>query len=121
MANKKDNYVASVTEHIEQCIDKLDDFSVQFSDSGLTANDYLAVERLLQILIESAIGFAKQWVKLLNKPIPSNAYDAFMVLNDCQLITKDELQQWKSMIGLRNVLVHDYLNVNTEVIDKVIM
>jgi uncharacterized protein YutE (UPF0331/DUF86 family) len=36
------------------------------------------------------------------------------------MITDDDLNLWKRIIGLLNVLVHDYLNVNREIIDQVV-
>jgi len=35
-------------------------------------------------------------------------------------IGEEELKNWRRMIGLRNVLVHDYLNVDPEVITSIL-
>ncbi|MHB1946554.1 MAG: type VII toxin-antitoxin system HepT family RNase toxin [Gammaproteobacteria bacterium] len=114
------NYVESIKEHMQQCIFELDSLSKLAEQRNLTQTEYYAAERVLQILIESAIGFAKQSVKLLGNPISPEAYQAFKVLHDHQMITDDNLNLWKKIIGLRNVLVHDYLNVNREIIDQVV-
>lgn len=111
------NYVASVREHVQACVDQLDQMATLLKTRQLTTTEYLAVERLLQVLIESSIGFAKQWVKSLGQNIPSDAYRAFLSLHDQGKLNTDELAQWKKIIGLRNILVHEYLNIERRVIE----
>ncbi len=120
MAKEKNNYQASILEHTEQCIHKLDNFFTLLSKEKLTDTDYLAIERLLQVLIEAGIGFAKQWLKHLGKPVHINAYENMQALCDLDLMDDKELTTWKSMIGLRNVLVHDYLNIDRNIIQAVL-
>lgn len=114
------NYVDSILEHMQQCTFELDSLSKLMTERNLTQTEYYAVERVLQILIESAVGFAKQWVKILGNPIASDAYHSFQVLHDHQIVNSNELTLWKRIIGLRNILVHDYLNINREIIDQVL-
>ncbi len=114
------NYLNSIKEHMQQCIFELDSLSKLAQERNLTKTEYFAVERLLQVLIEAAIGFAKQWNKILDNPVASDAYHSFQVLQDHKIINSDELNLWKKIIGLKNILVHDYLNVNREIIDQIL-
>jgi len=41
-----------------------------------------------------------------------SAYDAFAALARLQQITSSDLQQWNAIVGLRNRIVHDYMNVD---------
>jgi len=66
----------------------------------------------LQILIENAIGKAKQWLKASNQPVPVSGYDAFRALVNHGLIAPEDLPAWNAVIGLRNRLVHDYMNID---------
>lgn len=70
----------------------------------------------LQVLVENAIGKAKQLIKAHNEAVPVSAYDAFAALARYGEIDQAELPAWNAVIGLRNRIMHDYMNVD---IDKV--
>ncbi len=74
----------------------------------------------IQILIENAIGKAKQWLKAMNKPVPVSAYDAFDDLTRQDLIDPTMLERWNSVIGLRNRIVHEYMNIEWNVILEIV-
>ena len=78
-------------------------------------------ERLLQILVESCIGVAKHWLKSQGKTLPSDAYLVFEKLTELQLLSPDEIQDWQRVIGMRNAIVHDYLNLDEKVIKAVVV
>jgi uncharacterized protein YutE (UPF0331/DUF86 family) len=75
----------------------------------------------LQILIENAIGKAKQWLKAQQQPVPISGYDAFRTLLNINLIPATELPDWNAAIGLRNRLVHDYMNIDFRQIEALLM
>lgn len=66
----------------------------------------------LQVLIENAIGKSKQMLKAAGEPVPVSAYDAFAALARRGGIRADELPAWNAVIGLRNRIVHDYMNID---------
>lgn len=66
----------------------------------------------LQILIENSIGKAKQILKARNVTIPVSAYDAFSALAGLGEIEATQLATWNAVIGLRNLIVHDYMNID---------
>jgi uncharacterized protein YutE (UPF0331/DUF86 family) len=68
----------------------------------------------LQLLIENAIGKAKHILKAHSLPVPVSAYDAFRDLAAMSRPTITDLEQWYSIIGLRNRIVHDYLNLDMQ-------
>lgn len=74
----------------------------------------------LQVLIENAIGKSKHQLKLLGEPVPVSAYDAFASLERHSVITSQELAQWNAVIGLRNRIVHDYMNIDINVVSELI-
>lgn len=65
----------------------------------------------LQILIENAIGKAKQLLKARDQVVPLSGYDAFKALATHHLIDQAELPAWNAIIGLRNRIVHDYMTI----------
>ena len=66
----------------------------------------------LQVLIENAIGKAKRKLKDKGVPVPVSAYDAFAALATHGMLPAQDLPQWNAIVGLRNRLVHDYMNVD---------
>ena len=113
---KNQNYLASIKQHALECVGLLNELSDKSQRRLLNETEYLAVQRLLQVLIESAIGVAKHWIQTLKVPVRAEAYANFQILYDRKIINDEELRNWKKIIGLRNVLVHDYLNVDPDII-----
>ncbi|MBE0475198.1 DUF86 domain-containing protein [Rhodoferax sp.] len=81
---------------------------------GLTPLEQGGVLHALQILIENAIGKAKQWLKASDQPVPVSGYDAFRALVNNKLVAPEDLPAWNAVIGLRNRLVHDYMNIGMD-------
>ncbi|NQY63262.1 MAG: DUF86 domain-containing protein [Alteromonadaceae bacterium] len=75
----------------------------------------------MQILVESCIGIAKHWLKQQNKVMPSDAYSVFEKLTELQLISPDDIKEWQRIIGMRNAIVHDYLNLDEKVIKAIVV
>lgn len=81
---------------------------------ALSSLEQGGVLHALQILIENAIGKAKQLLKASGQPVPVSGYDAFKALANHSLIEPTDLTAWNAIIGLRNRIVHDYMNVDMD-------
>jgi uncharacterized protein YutE (UPF0331/DUF86 family) len=81
---------------------------------ALTPLEQGGVLHALQILIENAIGKAKQLLKASGQPVPVSGYEAFKALTNHHLIEPADLAGWNAIIGLRNRIVHDYMNVDMD-------
>lgn len=75
----------------------------------------------LQVLIENSIGKSKMMLKIRGEDVPVSAYDAFAKLHRLSIISTEQFQQWTAAIGLRNRIVHDYLNVDMSVVNQIIL
>lgn len=75
----------------------------------------------LQVLTENAIGKAKQLLKANGSIVPLSAYDAFRSLAECGRLPRHELDHWNAIVGLRNRIVHDYLNIDFEIIQQLLI
>lgn len=82
--------------------------------NGMALNrlEQSGVLHALQVLIENAIGKAKHLVKAANLPVPVSAYDAFTTLARLEILGQGEIEKWNAVIGLRNRIVHDYMNLD---------
>jgi uncharacterized protein YutE (UPF0331/DUF86 family) len=81
---------------------------------ALSPLEQAGVLHALQILIENAIGKAKQLLKAGDQPVPVSAYDAFKALANRDQLAQPELPAWNAIIGLRNRIVHDYMNIDMD-------
>jgi uncharacterized protein YutE (UPF0331/DUF86 family) len=82
--------------------------------SALSRLEQNGVLYALQVLIENAIGKAKQILKARDEPVPVSAYDALTSLTHLGLISTAALPAWNAAIGLRNRIVHEYMNIDIE-------
>jgi uncharacterized protein YutE (UPF0331/DUF86 family) len=113
-------YIDSMEEHVNECVEDLNSLYQLLQTRSWTRVERKGAERLLQVLVEASIGLAKHWLKSQNKVLPNDAYSVFEKLVDLQLLPANELPEWRKIIGLRNAIVHDYLNLDEKLIRAVI-
>jgi uncharacterized protein YutE (UPF0331/DUF86 family) len=66
----------------------------------------------IQVLVENAVGKAKQLLKSVGKQVPMSAYDSFIGLQELGVVKTGSLTDWNAAIGLRNRIAHDYMNID---------
>lgn len=91
------------------------------SGEALTELEQNGVLHALQVLVENAIGKAKHLLKESGTAVPTSAYDAFKALAETDMIPNDDLSQWNAIVGLRNRIVHDYLNIDFRVVEQLLI
>lgn len=114
-----DTYLLSMREHLGELKNELQGLTDIIEQRDLSRYEYRASERTLQVLIEACIGIAKHWTYALNKIAPADAYSAFEALSQQGIDSINDVE-WRKIIGMRNALVHDYLNIKPEIIRAVI-
>ncbi len=83
---------------------------------ALSALEQAGILHALQVLIENAIGKAKHMLKAAGESVPVSAYDAFASLGRSGLVSAESLPRWNDVIGIRNRIVHDYMNIDMALI-----
>ena len=66
----------------------------------------------IQVLVENAVGKAKQLHKAAGRQVPLSAYDSFLGVVELGVVKTVDLTAWNAAIGLRNRIVHDYMNID---------
>lgn len=112
-------YKNAMREQLRQLQEELSEIQTMLVDQGyLSSIAYRAAERNLQLLVEACIGITKQTLKAKGLEVPSDARQSFAKLKSLGLDPTDI--PWTKVVGMRNALVHDYLNLDPERISEVI-
>jgi uncharacterized protein YutE (UPF0331/DUF86 family) len=82
--------------------------------TNLSRLEQNGVLHAIQVLVENAVGKAKQLLKAAEKQVPLSAYDSFIGLVNLGSVNEDDLSAWNAAIGLRNRIVHDYMNIDMQ-------
>ncbi len=115
-----DTYVAAISLHVNETIEDLNTIYDILQQRNWSRVERKGAERLLQTLVEACIGVSKHWLKKQNKVIPADAYGVFEKLSELQLLPAQDLDEWQRVIGMRNAIVHDYLNLDEKVIRSIL-
>ncbi len=108
------------TSIIERCLIRVREVYNQDPDNLKDYTKQDSVILNIQRAVEATIDIAMYIVSIKKLGIPQNSRDAFEVLNSSGMIDDSMLEKLKSMIGFRNIAVHNYQNLNLDVLQKVI-
>lgn len=113
-------YEQALLKHQQKMLQILDEYSLENSDDW-TERDLLAIQRALQIFIESFIRMARYLLQQKYALSVSQSREAISELKNRGDLSLNQYQQLVSIIGFRNVLVHDYLDINETIIKAIII
>lgn len=105
---------------IERCLIRIRE--VYDNDSN-NLEDYTKQDSIvlnIQRAVEATIDISMHIVSNKKLGIPQNSRDAFEVLNTNDIIDDEMLKKLKSMIGFRNIAVHNYQKLNLEVLRQIV-
>jgi uncharacterized protein YutE (UPF0331/DUF86 family) len=99
---------------IERCIHQINtyyslDRGRQFKKDFLVQD---AIAMNLQRLCELTIDIANHLVKINKLGLPKDSRESFSLLQQAELISIDQMKGLQAMVGFRNVLVHQYQQVD---------
>ena len=107
-------------ETIERCINRI---KAVYDNNPDNLNDYTKQDSIIlniQRACEAAIDLAMHIVSEKNLGIPQNSRDSFEVLNSNNIIDDTLNKKMKSMVGFRNIAVHDYKALNLKVVQVIV-
>lgn len=115
-----ETYIISIREHAQRQLENLGELSEIAQKQPLGKFDQLATERCLQILIESAIGVAKHCCKKAGKTHSGDAYKNLLTAHGL-LNSQIPHATLRGAAGMRNAIVHDYLNLDWKRLEEVLV
>ncbi|MDX8394401.1 MAG: DUF86 domain-containing protein [Mariprofundales bacterium] len=116
-----DNVLLNKAAIIERCLKRIDD---EYSgheyelESNFLRQDSIILN--LQRACEAAIDAAMHVVRVYKLGIPQQSIDAFDMMNKASLLDKESAIRMQSMVGFRNVAVHDYQKVNFVILRSIL-
>jgi len=113
-------YIFAITEQVEQHISGLDELSDILSIRPLSFNERSATERSLQVIVEAAIGCSKHFLKSRNKPVPSESRASIERVYEILSIVEPDINDMRGAIGMRNAIIHDYLNLDWKKLEDIL-
>ena len=105
---------------IERCINRINEV---YEGNPQNLDDYTKQDSIIlniQRACECSIDLAMHIVSEKKLGIPQNSRDAFEVLEANKVIEKVLANKMKSMVGFRNIAVHNYQAVNIDILRDVI-
>jgi len=106
---------------IERCLGRIE-FEYQGHQEELETNftrqDSIILN--LQRACEASIDAAMHLVRVRRLGIPQDSREAFDMLGEAGLVTHELRDRLKAMVGFRNVAVHDYRQLNLEVVRSIL-
>jgi uncharacterized protein YutE (UPF0331/DUF86 family) len=113
-------YEQALLRHQRRMLRILDEYSRENTDTW-TERDFLAIQRALQVYIESFIGMARYFVQQKYNLSVSQSREAIDELKSRGDLTVQQHEELLKIIGFSNVLDHDYLELNDGIVQAVVI
>ena len=100
---------------IERCIKRIDE---EYS-ADKTLKDYTHLDAMtlnIERACQAAIDMATHILAIEHLGIPQSNSDAFALLEKNDIITSELFHSLKAMVGFRNVAIHEYQALDTEIL-----
>ena len=106
-------------EKLDVCLKKLKPFRSMQKDEILK-DPYFQdiIERNLQVAAQSVIDIANRIISLDALKKPRDYYEAILILGQAGILPSDFAQKLAPIAGFRNILVHDYLEIDWEEVNS---
>ena len=108
-------------ESLERCINRINE---EFQNDSNNLNNITKADAImlnLQRACQLVMDTANYVVASRNLGITQSNKDAFEILFKNNLISKEMLDNMKGMIGFRNIAVHDYQEIDEEILIDVLV
>jgi uncharacterized protein YutE (UPF0331/DUF86 family) len=116
----KNDVILNKISIIERCLKRINE---EYDNTPLNLENFTKQDSIIlniQRACEAAIDLGMHVVAEKKLGIPQTSRETFDLLQQNNIITMDLCKGLKAMVGFRNVAVHDYQEVNLEIVQKII-
>lgn len=106
-------------DHLQQYLQDLRTIVPLTFDAYQGVEKRRACERLLQLAIEAVTDICGMLVAGLRLGLPAEALDTFEKLREAAIITPETAAMLRRMRGFRNILVHEYTQVDDQIVYQI--
>lgn len=116
-----DDIVLNKVAVIERCLARIQE-EYQGHETELMTNFTRQDSIILNLLraCEAAIDVAMHLVRVNHLGIPQDSRDAFALLEQAHLIPGELAPRLQTMVGFRNIAVHDYQKLNLDIVQSIL-
>jgi uncharacterized protein YutE (UPF0331/DUF86 family) len=116
----ENDIILNKIQSIEKCIRRINDVYQNNIENlhDITKQDSIILN--IQRSCEMAIDIAMHIISIKKLSIPQNSREAFEILCEENIISKGLMNKMKSMVGFRNIAIHDYQKINIDIIKSII-
>jgi uncharacterized protein YutE (UPF0331/DUF86 family) len=115
-----DDILLNKSQIIRRCLARIhEEYAGDFSNlENLTKQDSVALN--LQRACEAAIDLAMHFVAQRNLGVPQTSRDAFTLLETGKILSADAAKRMRAMVGFRNIAIHEYQQLDTSILQKIV-
>jgi len=105
---------------IENCLKRIDE---EYQNNSENLDNYTKQDAIvlnLQRACEACVDMAMYVVSVRKLGVPQNKREAFEILYKNNLIDENMYFSMKNMVGFRNIAIHDYKNIDEEILIEIL-
>ena len=115
------NVLVSRIELIDKHLERIVSYrGLSYEDFSKDENAQDIVEYNLFQIVNHLVNIAQHIVFDEDYGLPQTAYEASQILYERGILESDDLELLKKMIGFRNIVGHDYISLNKEVVYSIL-
>jgi uncharacterized protein YutE (UPF0331/DUF86 family) len=116
----KNDVILNKISIIERCLKRINE---EYDNTPINLENFTKQDSIIlniQRACEAAIDLGMHVVAEKKLGIPQTSLETFDLLQQNNIITMELCKGLKAMVGFRNIAVHDYQEVNLEIVQKII-
>jgi uncharacterized protein YutE (UPF0331/DUF86 family) len=116
----KNDVILNKISIIERCVKRVRD---EYDNNPENLNNFTKQDSIvlnLQRACEASIDLAMHIVAEKKLGLPQSSREAFTLLEKADILPSSLGYKMKAMVGFRNIAVHDYLEINFVILQKIV-